>query len=59
MSKKDGKGRKIETVEAQSEIRVKALGVEQFDGEAPEDEDEKRRIVEENVIDEVEPGEGS
>lgn len=53
------KSLKITEVKAKSEIRAKAMGVKEFNGEAPEDEETMLKIIEENVIDEVEPEEGS
>ena len=44
---------KVTEVKAASEIDVKPIDVEDFDGEAPDDEEEKARVIEENVIDEV------
>ena len=59
MSDKKKTQYRITEVKAASEIRAKALKVEEFEGTAPEDEEAKRRIIEENVIDEVEPKSGS
>ncbi|MCK5610134.1 hypothetical protein KAR91_50135 [Candidatus Pacearchaeota archaeon] len=50
---------KITEVKAKSEIKAKAMGVKEFKGEAPEDEETQSQIIKENVIDEVEPETGS
>lgn len=51
--KKKSKKLKIVEVHAASTISVKPLNLDQFEGEAPEDEDAIGKIIEENVIDEV------